>query len=108
VPASHFARNHFHQTAIAECFRSDSIRRLVRFPLDTRNDRGGKIVNIDRLQPIASVPVYAKYRQSPQRPGDIVDQNVFLAEQDRRPKYGMRQASLFDVLLNLSLASEIG
>ena len=68
------------------------------------------IIDFGTCEPhaVTSVSVYAEHRQMPQRPSDIVDQNVFLAEQHRRSKYGVGQAGLFNVLLHFRLAAEIG
>ena len=48
-PGADFARDHCHQSAIAEGFGTDGIDRLVVVPLHTGNCCSGKVINIDWL-----------------------------------------------------------
>ena len=66
-----------------------------------------QVVDVDRLQAIASVAEDAEHRQPPQSPGDVVDQDVLLAEKDRRPEDGVGDARLDQRLLQRGLASEV-
>ena len=52
-----FTRNHFHHAAILEGFRTDRVDGLARISFNAIHHGGRKIVNVDRLQPIASVPI---------------------------------------------------
>jgi hypothetical protein len=55
-----------------------------------------------------TITVNAEYRQIAQRPCDVVDQDVLLSEQHRRPKNGVRQPRVGQMLLHFRLATKIG
>ena len=66
------------------------------------------ILHENRLDPIAARPEYGEHRKPSQEPGYIVDQDVFISEDDRRPDDSVRQPGAHDGLFQKPLASEVG
>jgi len=70
-----------HQLAIGECLRPDDIDDHVVTPCAVFHGQIGQIFNIDGLKPVLPIAEDTKYRPVPQNPGDVVDQDVFLAKE---------------------------
>src|SRR4029077_2137852 len=67
----------------------------------------GKVVDIDWLQPISSSTINTEHRKTPQGPGDVVDQDIFLSKQHCGPEDGVGNTDLLEVVLYLGFATEV-
>ena len=76
-------------------------------PAALRHCQRGQIVYVDRLQVVLPIAEYAEDREVAQHPGDVVDQDVFLAEEHGRAQDGVGQPRSGQGVLQDGLASEV-
>ena len=73
-----------------------------------RNRLGRKVFNVDGLHLVVAAPADGKYREAPKRPGDVVEQQVALAEHQGGPDDGVGDSEALQHILDLHLALEVG
>ena len=78
------------QLAIGERFRPDRLDRAVLVALALLDRQPGQIIDVDRLQAILPVAEDREDRKPSQTPGDVVDQDIFRAEDHSRPEDRVR------------------
>ena len=96
-----------HQLAVREGFRPDGIYHDVVGLLALLDGESREIVDIDRLQAIPAVAKYTEYREVPQDPRDVVDQDVLFPEQHRGPQDRIPHAGVLECSFEVRFAAKI-
>src|SRR5262249_3929596 len=96
-----------HQLTVSERFWADRVDESVPRLAPLLDREFGEVIYIDRLKAVPPVPEDAEHRESAQRPGDVVDQDVLPAEEHRRAQDCVRQARFGQRSLQPRLALEI-
>ena len=87
---------------------ADSVEGYVAFGGGGFNGEARDIVNVDRLKPVIDASRNEEDGEAAKEPGDVVDEHVFATEDNGGPDDGVGQSGSVDVVLDLSLASEVG
>ena len=78
------------------------------FALRTNLHRlGRKVFGGDGLDRVVAVAVDGEHREAPQRPGHVIEQQVSVAEDQRRPDDAVGDAEVPEHVLHLRLAPEV-
>ena len=80
---------------------------MCHVPLPPPRHLIGVIVDKDRLQTISTVTKHTEQRKAAQRPCNVVDENVFSAEQDRGFQDAVRQSRVNQLEFQCGLAAEV-
>src|ERR1035441_1104909 len=82
----------FDQASESECLRAYGIHNPIGGLPAFGNGKGGEVLDVDRLDSVAPSAEHTEHRKPTQRPCNVVDQDVFAAEQDCGPKDRMAEA----------------
>src|SRR3989339_1983661 len=99
--------NEPNQFFIPENFRANGIYCHIIIGLSGVYRYPGYVFHKDRLQSIVTISRNGKYRKLCEKPGDIVDKDVLMSKDHRRPNDGIRQIGMDDCLLKDSFSPEI-
>lgn len=101
------ASDPLYQVLEAKYLGSDGVENSVRFAAGLTKRKVREILYKDGLHFISPGTWNCKYRNMLNEPGDVVDEDVFGAEDHRGPKDRVRQAGFDDCFLNLRLTGVI-
>ena len=90
-----------------ELLRPELVASIIDEALALLDRQGGQVIHVDRLDAVLPVAEHRKNGELAQQPGDVVDQDVFLAEQNGRTQDRVRDAEVLQVAFQLGLAAEI-
>ena len=72
-----------------------------------RDRQAGKVIYVDRLEAVLTIPEHPKHRELPERPGNVVDQDVLFPKQDRWPQDCVRKAGMNQRVFEPGLSAEV-
>ena len=96
-----------HKLTIGESLGSDGIDDPVGLILTLFDSQLSQIIHIDGLKAITSITKNTKNGQVAQRPGNVIDQDIFFAEENRRTQDGVRYPGLDQATFQAGFAAEI-
>ena len=67
----------------------------------------GQVVDVNRTQPVRTGAADGEHRQAAQQPGDVVDQDAALAEEDRGAKHRVRNSRLRERSFHACLPAKV-
>src|SRR5579872_3369327 len=105
--AAHALRNQSHQFFEGKCLRPNCVDHGFAWPLHRVHHQLRHVPHVDRTNSITPVPRNPKDRKMPHEPRNIVDENIFRAENYSRPQNRVRQPRLDHRLLHLRFPSVV-
>ena len=80
---------------VGEALWSDRIDGYVFMHVALCHGKRGEVIDIDGLKAVVAPPEHAEDRQVSKEPRDVVDEDVLVAEENRRTENGIGQPGLF-------------